>query len=403
MIHRQPASNGDTNAGHTPQGSRRPGHYGVDRVTQQNLEVVRADAERNLLLVRGPVPGPKNGLVVVSQSVKAKASDADAAGHRLVRARSCATIAVPEAFAGDVAGEDQRDLPRGLPRARQPARRHGTRRSSATKSPAAVASPGSKRAPAARAKARSARRSGVTAASSSDRSRAATSARSTRRNAARRWSPRWPTSYQNGAVTLLATDGLALTKTKELATLLFGSPKAAKTGAADAASCSPRASSARSARPLLRAGNNLTNAARHAHRRARHQGRRRLRAARPHHRRQRRAGRPLRRDGASPHDRTRHYLRPGDHREVDGRYARSSSTPSKSTRAPRRRRSSRRSARSSKSTSSRSTPSTSLGKSKNFARRGVRTHGKQSDWKKAIVTLAPGQKIELGGVNYFEQ
>jgi ribosomal protein L23 len=44
-----------------------------------------------------------------------------------------------------------------------------------------------------------------------------------------------------------------------------------------------------------------------------------------------------------------------------------------------------------------------MGKSKNFARRGSRTSGKQSDWKKAVVTLAPGQKIELGGVNYFEQ
>lgn len=44
-----------------------------------------------------------------------------------------------------------------------------------------------------------------------------------------------------------------------------------------------------------------------------------------------------------------------------------------------------------------------LGKSKNFARKGNRTSGKQSDWKKAIITLAPGQKIELGGVNYFEQ
>ncbi|MFN2461262.1 MAG: 50S ribosomal protein L23 [Candidatus Velthaea sp.] len=43
------------------------------------------------------------------------------------------------------------------------------------------------------------------------------------------------------------------------------------------------------------------------------------------------------------------------------------------------------------------------GKTKNFARRGVRTSGRQSDWKKAIVTLAAGQKIELGGVNYFEQ
>ena len=43
------------------------------------------------------------------------------------------------------------------------------------------------------------------------------------------------------------------------------------------------------------------------------------------------------------------------------------------------------------------------GKSKNFARRGRRSSGQQSDWKKAIVTLAPGQKIALGGVNYFEQ
>jgi large subunit ribosomal protein L23 len=43
------------------------------------------------------------------------------------------------------------------------------------------------------------------------------------------------------------------------------------------------------------------------------------------------------------------------------------------------------------------------GKLKNFARRGVRTSGKQPDWKKAVVTLKPGQKIELGGVNYFEQ
>ncbi len=43
------------------------------------------------------------------------------------------------------------------------------------------------------------------------------------------------------------------------------------------------------------------------------------------------------------------------------------------------------------------------GKSKNFARRGVRTQGRTKDYKKAVVTLKPGQKIELGGVNYFEQ
>ncbi len=61
MIHRQPASNGDTNAGRVVKGSRRPGHYGVDRTTHQKLEVVRADTERNLLLLRGPVPGARNG------------------------------------------------------------------------------------------------------------------------------------------------------------------------------------------------------------------------------------------------------------------------------------------------------------------------------------------------------
>ena len=79
MIHRQPASNGDTNAGRTTKGSRRPGHYGTDRTTLQNLEVVKADTERNLLLVRGPVPGAKNSLVIVRKSVKAaKAQPAEA-------------------------------------------------------------------------------------------------------------------------------------------------------------------------------------------------------------------------------------------------------------------------------------------------------------------------------------
>jgi large subunit ribosomal protein L23 len=43
------------------------------------------------------------------------------------------------------------------------------------------------------------------------------------------------------------------------------------------------------------------------------------------------------------------------------------------------------------------------GKRKSFARRGVRTAGQTKDYKKAVVTLKAGQKIELGGVNYFEQ
>ena len=47
-----------------------PGHMGNETVTIQNLEVVRVDAERNLLLVKGAVPGPKGGLVSVTSTVK---------------------------------------------------------------------------------------------------------------------------------------------------------------------------------------------------------------------------------------------------------------------------------------------------------------------------------------------
>ena len=47
-----------------------PGHMGSENVTIQNLEIVRVDAERNLLLVKGAVPGPKGGVVTVKSSVK---------------------------------------------------------------------------------------------------------------------------------------------------------------------------------------------------------------------------------------------------------------------------------------------------------------------------------------------
>ena len=72
MIHRQPASNGDTNAAKTVKGSRRPGHLGVERVTTLNLEVIRADQERNLLLVKGAIPGGRRSIVFVRRSVKSK-------------------------------------------------------------------------------------------------------------------------------------------------------------------------------------------------------------------------------------------------------------------------------------------------------------------------------------------
>ena len=48
-----------------------PGHYGVERVTVQNISVVKVDAERSLLLVHGAVPGPKEGLLLIRNSCKA--------------------------------------------------------------------------------------------------------------------------------------------------------------------------------------------------------------------------------------------------------------------------------------------------------------------------------------------
>ena len=48
-----------------------PGHYGVERVTIQNLEIVKVDAERNLLLIKGAVPGPNGGLLLVRGAIKA--------------------------------------------------------------------------------------------------------------------------------------------------------------------------------------------------------------------------------------------------------------------------------------------------------------------------------------------
>ena len=53
-------------------GKKMAGHYGVDTTTVQNLDVVKVDAERNLLLIRGAVPGPKGGIVTVKYAVKAQ-------------------------------------------------------------------------------------------------------------------------------------------------------------------------------------------------------------------------------------------------------------------------------------------------------------------------------------------
>ena len=48
-----------------------PGHYGVERVTIQNLDIVKVDVENNLIAIKGAVPGPKKGIVYITDSVKA--------------------------------------------------------------------------------------------------------------------------------------------------------------------------------------------------------------------------------------------------------------------------------------------------------------------------------------------
>jgi large subunit ribosomal protein L3 len=67
--HRAPGSiGGGTTPGKVFKGTAMAGHMGHQRVTVKGATIVRADAERNLLLVRGPVPGPRNALVVVRKA-----------------------------------------------------------------------------------------------------------------------------------------------------------------------------------------------------------------------------------------------------------------------------------------------------------------------------------------------
>jgi large subunit ribosomal protein L3 len=73
--HRSPGSIGGLGSnrgfgGGLLKGKRMAGHMGAERVTQRSLDVVRIDKERNLLLVKGPIPGPTNGLVEVHAAVR---------------------------------------------------------------------------------------------------------------------------------------------------------------------------------------------------------------------------------------------------------------------------------------------------------------------------------------------
>lgn len=51
-----------------------PGRMGVERVTIQNLEVVKVDPEKNLMLIKGAVPGPKGALLIIKETVKQAAN-----------------------------------------------------------------------------------------------------------------------------------------------------------------------------------------------------------------------------------------------------------------------------------------------------------------------------------------
>ncbi len=71
-VHRHAGSNGACSSpSRVFKGKRLPGHMGSERVTVQNLDIVKVDAENNLIAIRGAVPGPKNGIVYITDSVKA--------------------------------------------------------------------------------------------------------------------------------------------------------------------------------------------------------------------------------------------------------------------------------------------------------------------------------------------
>ncbi|HTN81180.1 MAG TPA: 50S ribosomal protein L3, partial [Acidimicrobiales bacterium] len=71
-VHRMPGSIGSCSTpGRVFRGMKMAGRLGNERVTTLNLEVVAADAERDLLLVKGSVPGPAGGVVLVRNAVKA--------------------------------------------------------------------------------------------------------------------------------------------------------------------------------------------------------------------------------------------------------------------------------------------------------------------------------------------
>ncbi|MDR3376976.1 MAG: 50S ribosomal protein L3 [Ancalomicrobiaceae bacterium] len=76
VSHRSPGSTGQRqDPGKTFKGKKMAGHMGNERVTTQNLKVVKTDVERGLILVEGSVPGPNSGWIIVKDAVKRKPKD----------------------------------------------------------------------------------------------------------------------------------------------------------------------------------------------------------------------------------------------------------------------------------------------------------------------------------------
>ncbi len=102
ISHRSHGSTGQCqDPGKVFKGKKMAGHYGAARITTQNLEIVRTDGERGLILIKGAVPGPKGGWVLIKDAVK-RAMPADAPTPAAFKtAKTQESAASPEATAAD--------------------------------------------------------------------------------------------------------------------------------------------------------------------------------------------------------------------------------------------------------------------------------------------------------------
>mgnify|MGYP003293925724 FL=1 len=71
-VHRHGGSLGVIDPARIFKGKKMAGHLGAEKVTVQNLDIVKVDVENNLIAIKGAIPGPKNGIVVIADSVKSK-------------------------------------------------------------------------------------------------------------------------------------------------------------------------------------------------------------------------------------------------------------------------------------------------------------------------------------------